>query len=95
MATRDLSSLFSRSIEPAPAPCGTLLVIRHRGWLWLLDRERKLEDNLPADGLITCDDSDNSVETYRARRVDHLSTRFSKTTQQDLELTSLPQLDPK
>jgi hypothetical protein len=95
MATRDLSSLFSRSIEPAPAPCGTLLVIRHRGWLWLLDRERKLEDNLPADGLITCDDSDNSVETYRARRIDHLSTRFSKTTQQDLELTSLPQLDPK
>jgi hypothetical protein len=95
MATRDLSSLFVRSVTIAPQSCGALLVIRYRGWLWLLDRAQNRQDILPADGVIGCDQSDNSVETYRARRVDHLSLKLGATTSRDSELTSLPQLQPK
>lgn len=95
MATRDLSSLFGRSVAVAASACGDLWVIGHGGWLWLLDGSQKRQDVLPAEGLVSCDPDDGTVETYRARRVDHVETKFSATTSSDLELTSLPQLKPK
>jgi hypothetical protein len=89
MATRDLSSLFANSIEPAPAKCGPKLVVRYRGWVWLLDREHQQETLLPADGVIGCS-TDGLISTYRARRVDIFNPQYQPSQSEDIKLSSLP-----
>ena len=97
MATRDLSSLFGRSVAVPASPCGDLWVIGHGGWLWLLDgSQKRCRMSLPSRGI-----GPVVIRTmarwkpYRARRVDHVGMKLSATTASALELTSLPQLKPK
>jgi hypothetical protein len=94
MATRDLSALFSNSIEPAPTECGSILTVRYRGWVWLLDREHQRETLLPADGLINCT-GDGLISTYRARRVDIFNPQYQASESKDIKLSSIPSKDRK
>jgi hypothetical protein len=79
----------ANSIEPAPAKCGPKLVVRYRGWVWLLDREHQQETLLPADGVIGCS-TDGLISTYRARRVDIFNPQYQPSQSEDIKLSSLP-----
>jgi hypothetical protein len=94
MATRDLSSLFASSIEPASSECGPGLVIRYRGWVWLLDQARNRQSLLPADGVVGCP-ADYFITTYRARRVDILKSFYQPSQSEEIKLSSLPSNDKK
>lgn len=94
MATRDLSALFSNSIEPAPTECGAVLVVRYHGWVWLLDRDNRREALLPADGLIGCS-ADGLISTYRARRIDIFNPQYQASQSEEIKLSSIPSKDRK
>jgi hypothetical protein len=77
LASHNVSSFSDRFIDSALA-CGDLVVIHHGGWLWLLDRNRQMTDLLFADGIVSCSAGGDTIETYRARRVDTLRLQMRK-----------------
>jgi hypothetical protein len=91
MTTRNLSSLLAHSIEPSPESCGNQLLVKHDGWIWLLNRARHEQTTVIADGVVSCDPRDNYIETYRARRIDHITVEPTPVKVKPKPLTSLPQ----
>ncbi len=77
LASHNVSSFSDRYIEPVLA-CGDSVVVHHGGWLWLLDRSHQLNDLLFADGIVSCSAKRDTIETYRARRVDTLRLQMRK-----------------
>jgi hypothetical protein len=86
LASHNVSSFSDRFIDPAFA-CGDSIVVHHAGWLWLLDRTRQLNDLLFADGIVSCSTQRNTIETYRARRVDTLRLQMLKVESSVVPLT--------
>jgi hypothetical protein len=84
LATHNLNSISDASIDP-DFHCGKLIV-HHGGWLWVLDRAQNTSDILPADGVVTCDESTNVMTTYRARRLDQFKLRMKPSTKSDVGL---------
>jgi hypothetical protein len=81
--------MFDSSVR-LPSNCEGVLVVQHRGWLWLIDRSRGLQDLVPADGLVACDLPHGEITTYRARRIDHLSLAFEPVQREQKSVASLP-----
>ena len=92
LVTHDFSTMFNYSIEAPPEECGRWLIIRERGWVWLLDRQSRKQDLLAADGVIGCKDADQSVTTFRARRADVLNLEPRDAEVLDTPLSSIPTL---
>jgi hypothetical protein len=89
LATRDLSSMFDFSIR-FPSDCGDLLAVQHRGWLWIIDRRKGLQDLLPADGIVRCNLPAAQITTFRARRIDELILSMRPAKWDKGSILSLP-----
>lgn len=86
LASHNVSSFSDRSIDSALI-CGDSLIVHHGGWLWLLDRNRQVNDLIFADGVVSCSPQQETIVTYRARRVDTLRLQWRKVESSTVPLT--------
>jgi hypothetical protein len=86
LASRDLSSLFEKSVDTRTCPGTT--AVQTLGWLWLINTSAGTQDLLPAGGLIDC--GKGYVDTFRARRIDRQFVRFTSVQDEKKSVISLP-----
>ena len=77
LATNDLSALGTQFV--AADQCEGLIVLRRDGWLWMLDPSRRLQDAVPAGGLVSCASDRATATVYRMRRIDRVALQFRTT----------------